>query len=267
MKRLLAGGLAALAVAAIAGCAKPTAKQALEKTTAAYKKLDSVKMQGSSGAEFRVGGQWEARGSDVTIYFQKPNKVRQESKGTNQPVVISDGKKAYLYYKQDNAYVEAPASVVLGNITGSQAGVSMLALIINKDPFKGVKNPKMIGDERLGAVDTYVVEYQPAKKLGMPGMEKAKVTERIWIGKQDWLVHKRVMTANIPKEVMKGQMPPGAGDQGARLTFTADVSDLKVGAKIPSAQFMPPKNAKAISPHPMGMPMSPLGGSGHPSGR
>jgi outer membrane lipoprotein-sorting protein len=256
MNKLITGCLVAAAVASVAGCGKaPSAKQVLDNSAAAYQSVKSITIDGDNGVEVRQGGQFQSRGSEISIKYQKPSKLRQDMPG-GQPTIIIDGKKGYVYFKTpQNNYIEGPGDMIFKNLTSGQSAASMLTLLNSKNPFEGAKSPKLLSSEQVNGVDTYVVEFEPGNKPAMPGLEKAKIIERDWIGKSDWLVRKREIVAEVPKEVMSQQTPPGAPPtEGATFTFSAEVRKLEANGSIDAAQFAPPKDAKRINPQQMAPP-------------
>lgn len=247
---LVAAGII-LGAVLLAGCAKPpTAKEILGKTAAAYKQVKSMKVEADNSERIEVDGQWQSRGNLVLSEYQKPDKIRQQSVGQELPSMVTDGKKAFYYHQPLEGYISIPPENVVKVLTGDQGGVHALRFLLEKEPFKDVKNVKLMRSEKLGDVDAYVVEFSPDKAAPPPGMEKAKIVVQLWVGKEDFLVRKGMMIAKESKTDKK------TGKHTAILTVGSEVKEMTVGPTISASRFALPKDAKMaeLPKQPGGLP-------------
>ncbi|MDO8586433.1 MAG: DUF2092 domain-containing protein [Armatimonadota bacterium] len=238
MRKTTAAGIAALVAILMVGCAKPpSAKQVLQKTSATYQKAKTLRIEASNSSEFRVDNQWQGNGSLVSTEFERPNKVRQQLVGAKSPSVISDGKNAYFYVDQMQTYVQVPPERLVTGVSQDPAGARVLRSAVEKDAFKNVKGAKILEDETVDGVDSYVVQFTPTQVLPMRGMEKAKLTEKLWIGKQDFIVRKGVLIA-------KQKAPASEGKHEATFTLTSVLTKQEIDKPISRSEFVLPKGSK-----------------------
>lgn len=238
MRKMTVAVLAVALAASVVGCGKPpTAKEILDKAAANYSKVKSLRVEAESSTEQRFDNQWRSNGSLMLTEFVRPDKVRQQAVGAPQPSVVSDGTKAYFYMEQAQGYIEVPPDRVVKGLTSDQSGLHILRLAADENLLKGAKNTKLVGEEKVGAVDTYVVEFTPTMAMPLRGAENAKLSDKLWIGKTDYRMYKGVFTVN---QTMK--------DKGVThhvtMSFTSVPTDQKLDATIANSEFALPKGAK-----------------------
>jgi outer membrane lipoprotein-sorting protein len=252
MKKMTVAVLAAALALSAVGCGKPpTAKEILDKAAANYSKVKSLRVEAESSTEQRFDNEWRSNGSLMLTEFVRPDKIRQQAVGAPQPSVVSDGKKAYFYMDQAQAYIEVPPDRVVKGLTSDQSGVHLLRLAAGEDMFKGAKNMKLVGEEKVGPVDTYVVEFTPVMETPLRGAEKAKMSDKLWIGKTDYRLYKGQFT-------MKQTVKLKGASHHMTVTLTSVPTDQKLDATIADSEFALPKGAK-ISQMPQMMQPSPQG--------
>jgi outer membrane lipoprotein-sorting protein len=254
MKTLTAAVLAAVVAISVAGCGKsPSGKEILDKASATYSKVKTLKVEAENGTEQRFDNEWRSNGSVVLTEFEKPNKIRQQTVGAAQPSVVSDGKKAYFYMDQGEmkGYIEVPPERVVDGLTGAQSGVHVLRMVAGEDIFKDAKGIKLVGEEKIGDTDTYVVEFIPTLATPLRGLEKAKLSNKVWIGKDDSRLYKGVF---IIKQTMKAKDVT----HNVTITLTSLPTKQDIDAKIAPSEFALPKGAKTMQMPQMMQP--PTGG-------
>ena len=240
MRRLPAVLIALTIAISVTGCAKPpTARQILKNAAAAHQKVKTLKVEAENSGEFRVGNEWQSKGQLVLTQFKRPDKFRQQTVGDKMPGVISNGKSAYGYSGQGNTFIQIPPQQVVNDFTRNRASVQGLRLALDKKPFANIKGVKLIGEERLGELNTYVVEYALGDGFRLRGMEKANMTERLWVDKETWLVRKGALTAR-----QKADKKTGA--RASTLTITNLVCKMETDPKIPDKEFDLPKGASVM---------------------
>jgi len=253
MRTLTAAALAAIVAISIAGCGKPpTAKEILDKAAATYKNTKSVRIEAENGRDQRFDNEWQSNGSLVLTEFEKPNKIRQQTVGATQPGVVSDGKKAFFYMDQAKAYVEVPPERVVDGLTAAQSGVHLLRLVADGSMFKGAKGIKLVGEEKVGDVETYVVEFTPSLAAPIRGLENAKLTDKLWIGKDDFRMYKGTF-------IVKQTMDAKGVKHHVTFTLTSVPTKQDLAAKIAPAEFALPKGAQ-VTQMPQMMQPNPHGG-------
>lgn len=221
---------AAVIAVALTGCGKPTPQDAMTKTVAAYKNLQTLSVKGDSKMEQSMGAQKNNMSRKVALMYQKPDKVRESMDVTGGTItLIKNGGKVYANAGPGGWMVfngeQGEGAFKQQDITG------VYRLLTEPDPFKGVKDAKLVGDERVGDVDTWVVEFAITPPSGVTG----KMSQKIWVGKKDWLLRKKVMTAEVTVQGM-----PSAIKQ----TQTDLIEVVAADGKIDAAQFSPPAGAK-----------------------
>ena len=244
MRRTTIAGTVALCAMLAAGCAKPPpAKQVLRKSAAVYYKAKTLKIEAENSQRLQVDKQWQEKGSLILTELEKPNKMRQQVVGAKQPSVVSDGQKAYFYMDQMQSYVQVQPDRLMAGISQDPAGGPVLRFATDKEPLKDIKGAKLLGDEKIGEVDTYVVQFTPTTPM-RGGLENAKLSQRLWIGKEDFLVRKTELVA-ITERDDKGEK------QKFVMTLTSLIKTQDVDATIPASEFTLPKGAKTMQMPPM----------------
>jgi outer membrane lipoprotein-sorting protein len=236
MKRASLYLAAAVVAFVLTGCGKPTPQDAMTKTVAAYKNLQSLSLKDDSSMEQSMGSQKNSIVRKITLLYQKPDKIREnmDVTGMGSMIIIKNGDKTYANQGQVKMWMVFGGEQAKNAMKGQDPiGVSIYSLLMDSDPFKGIKDAKLIGSEKVGDVDTWVVEFGIAPPPGVTG----KMSQKIWIGKKDWLLRKKAMTAELRVQGM-----PSA----AILTETDKIDVVAVNGKIAAPQFAPPAGAKIM---------------------
>jgi outer membrane lipoprotein-sorting protein len=284
--------LSVAAMAAMLTCAvrcvragsAPSAEQILKNMENATKNAKSYQMKmnvsvkmtmsGGSAAGAPGGGNMNMT-MTLSMAMVKPNKIRVESKNSQMPganmTIVSNGKTLWTYNGMLNQYTEKPAPADLTKMNFSQTGG-----FINptQDLTKNLKSAKLVGSEKVGKVDAYVIEAVVALPQMGPMGGGQGLPFKMWIGKQDHMLYKfsanMTNTMPIPQPPSQGGAPSQPQTMTMKLSFAGTVSDVKLNTPIPEAvfTFKPPAGAKKVEQFQMpgmgGMPGGP-GGPGGPS--
>ena len=244
MRTVLAFLLVVSFAALVAGCGAPSATDVLKNTAAAYKNAKTIAMEEDIRNEMQWGKTHNSQAMSGVLRFERPDKMRMEVSGQGMRyVLMCDGKKTYMYDNQTRTWRAFPKQVAKSAF--SLPGVKVLT---ESDPFKGVKNAKVIGSENVGGVDTYVVQFDMPNEMKMKGTYSGK----LWVGKKDWLIRK---SESAMKMDMGG--PSSGGSTAGRptgsmsTTMTVVMRKIQVNSRIDPALFSPPKNVKVT---PLQMP-------------
>jgi outer membrane lipoprotein-sorting protein len=270
------------AVSRVRAGSGPSAEQILknmENTTKNAKSYQmkmnvSVKMtmSGGSAAGAPGGGNMNMTMTS-NMAMVKPNKMRMESKNSQMPganmTIVSNGKTLWTYNGMFNQYTEKPAPADLSKMNLSQNGGFMNP---NQDITKNLKSAKLVGSEKVGNVDTHVIEAVISLPQMGPMGGGQGMPFKFWIGKQDNMLYK--FSANV-KNTMPIPQPPNQGGGASKpqtmtmnLVIQGNVTDVKLNTAIPDSTFTfkPPAGAKKVDQFQMpgmgGMP----GGPGGPGG-
>lgn len=222
----------------------PTAAAVLAETAKAYKSLRSLELVGVSNESVTIDKDSRRSTKNIRVFFTRPGKLNYESKteGLTEQL-IADGKHIYLYRPDQKLYRKLPFKGKLTELpTLASPGINTVNLLDGIDVVKLMKNPKLLSDEKVGGVDTYVIRGT------LPGAEGAPATQTIWIGKNDFMIRKNVMEGKIPADELNKAAPPGTPAVKGPVVIKSDLTmnRVVVDRNIPAATFTfkPPADVK-----------------------
>jgi outer membrane lipoprotein-sorting protein len=263
---------------------EPTAEDILKKCAAAYQEVKSYQDTATMKVAMKMGpGMEMVFDMPTTFALEKPNKMNMTVKMNfmgvfqNDTVVVSDGKKMWVYMGMAKQYTEtdAPPSLDAPALSGGRSDESLLyGVLLSGDPLKalteGKKNLKLVGSEDLGGKPAYVLTWEqglpipdkmPAMPMPMPfPLEKLKdvmFPVKAWVSKEDFLIRQIEMNMSPMVQAIfdalvadKGQMPKEGSEmvKGMQMTLTETHSDIKINQPIPAETFTfkPPAEAKLV---------------------
>lgn len=240
-----------------------TVDNVLSEMAKAYKDVRSLELVGSSVESMVLGEEKKTDSKSIHVFYARPAKLnyyRQSKTGTEKLIV--DGKHVYLYRPDDKVYRKIDFKGKLTDLRDlASPGVNTLNLLDGIEMAKLLKNPKLLPDEKVDGVDTYVIRGT------LPGTDKTPATQTIWIGKGDFLIRKNLMQGKISEADLKKMAPPDAPPVKGALQIESVLTIKKVianqDAPAGTFTFKPPAGAKEIKP-PVMSDKSPLLGKQAP---
>ncbi len=241
----LAIALAAIAAPAVA---KPTSGEILKRMAGTYRKMQSYRDRTVTTMSMKMQGMSQQMEVVSTLSFARPNRLRLEMKRSAfASTTVCDGKNLWMYMPQSKQVMKSPLPPGMQKNLGQMGAMNMvLQAVATEDPLKtiltGVKSHRLVGTQKVGAVDAYLVE------MNQPNLGIVK----LWIGTRDSLLYKASVDSR------KGIPTPQAGP--SRTTFTEVHKEIQVNPRLPASTFTftPPPGVKVVNPSTMG---------GRPGGR
>ncbi len=233
-----AGARPAPAPAAVAPGVKPTAKQLLNAIQNLYRMAQSLRVDYKSSLAAKQDGKsvGQPRSGSGTVMFKRPNKFVVRDSGVE---IYSDGKTFWNYVVPAKRYVKGPMSKeILRQVVLSKQGVGVLGLVLGVDYSQAIASSKLLPDSKVGGKDTYVLF------LTLKSPPEVKATQTLWIGKNDLVIRKNRVVAE-----MRPRQAKGASGKIPRLVVTDQSSTVTAFApnpKLPDSAFAfkPPAGAK-----------------------
>lgn len=225
--------------------ASPEVKDVIDRMAAVYKSAKTLKMIGVIKISRTGLGPVQSTGGPLSIAYARPNKLRMiTGSGPMGTTIISDGKAAYLYSSRINQYRKGPAPKSMTDGAGGNNTSLTFELLDGRDIYRFMNNAKMLPSQKVGGVDCYVIAYTPVTQGVPPGV---KDEQRVWIGKNDLLIHQLQSKQIVPASVLT-QMSGGRQKATSPLVISQStvVKSVVANASLPSStfRFVPPKGAK-----------------------
>jgi peroxiredoxin len=207
----------------------PGARAELGKVTEAYKRLKSLKVEGTVSADIAVGGQVEKEQSTFAGSFEAPNKFRHEMKG--DIVVGSTGEKMYAFRPTRNDFksVDAPKERVsseqypnpMRDVLQMQNVSLMCALVDDAGYFLAE------GMKEVAKGPDATVDGKPATVLAF---KADKAAYRVMVDPKTHLIRQVVVD-------LKPQIRASGREDVERAWMTVDYTKVEPDAKVAEAQF------------------------------
>lgn len=241
----------------------PEAQKMMDETAKAYGELKSLDLTGTLNANFEAAGRKEGGTFAFTSSYVTPNKFRYAAK--DQFLAGISGDQFYLYDKNRNAYLQAPAAKEkvatkdlpepFPRIISMQQNASLL-LALAKDPA---------ADLLIDAVDVAKVEDSKLGDVAFPTLKvtyKDNTSVTLAIDPSTHLLRKT--TADIRAQLVSNNVP----DVKA-ASYTVDYESTTPDAPVKGEQFAwtPPagaKDMKAAAPQEEQSPADALVGKNAP---
>jgi peroxiredoxin/outer membrane lipoprotein-sorting protein len=241
--------------------ADPMVKDVLDRMAAVYKSAKTLRMEGTVHASLTMGREKQHTQGPLSVTFARPNKMKLiQGSGDTEVMFVSNGKTMYGYSGKTNAYQKGSAPKRLTDDPSMGRGtVSTPLLLDGRNIYPVMKNPKLLPSEKIGGVDTYVVQYTP----NVPMMPGATTVEKIWIGKNDLLIRQimtsRTISAAAMRQVAKSSgvgQPKNMPKDALVITQKTVVASINIDEPVPASafKFSPPKGATLFSPTKMQTP-------------
>lgn len=186
-----------------------TPQEILEKARKKYDSLNDAELKFTQISKFPIS-RLEQRVSGV-LQMKKGNRYRVE---TDEMVVVTDGETVWSYSRANN-------QVLVDRFKMDDRGFSP-ERILSAAP--GDFTPTLIGHEKIGPHETYILKLFPS---GEPGFVKSM---KLWISESDYLTRKVEMIDANGKET------------------TYQVNDLRINAGLADGRFsyIPPEGADVV---------------------
>jgi hypothetical protein len=213
MRKVLLPCIIALLLSSCAHAKPPSARQILKNMTAAYGKVQTLKV--TRETTVAVDGRHLST-PPSTYYFERPDKERVDKQG--RPISITNGAYTYVRNLGEKEWTRRLLPKSTATAPREPSPLYVMRRLFSK--------AKHIGPVRTGntdGVDCWLIDFQ---------MPDSHVTA--WIGKDDWFPRRADQTNTIPAAGKK-QTPD----------FTTIEHDIEVNIKLPAGFFTPPSGAKS----------------------
>jgi peroxiredoxin/outer membrane lipoprotein-sorting protein len=229
---------------------KSTVQYAIDRMAAAYKSMDTLKMDGKTQVTVLVEGQKQSSTSTITVRYKRPNKILISSgTGKSSNMMVSNGKTFYRYIGVANVYVATPAPRKLAG-SGTTGGSLTMELLEGVDTNQRLKGSKLAGSEKIGGVDCNIIEHSFSAKIMLDKTAVTRTTmERIWIGKNDYLIRQieSVQSVSASELAKIGAARKPNGPMVVTQMTRVDSIQVDIPIKESVFRFTPPKGSKAMS--------------------
>lgn len=239
-KLLASQGKMAAPGAATAAIPRPTAKQLLMAIRARYAGMQSLRFEVISSMVAKQDGKVmkSEKGAKTAVLFKRPDKFVLKS---SQSMMMGDGKSVCEYIIPAKRYMKSKMSKdVLQGMISSKQGVGSIGLLYGVDYTPAVSSMKLVNDAKINGKDAYVLS------LNIKAPKGESVVQKLWVGKNDLIIYKNLVTTKISPRTPKGYK--GKVPKSIEMSEEGLIIKCEPDAKLSDAAFTfnPPAGAKQV---------------------
>ena len=203
---------------------QPSAEQVLERVAKTYASAEDYTERTKVIYEQSAGGRQSKTDYPTTFIFKRPNKMRLEygPEPFGRMTIVSDGENAYVQPALVKQCKKSEAPAKLSELAELKRQTQMLGDAIDVlSLLEGADLKEKIAS--LSLAKGRLVRQQPMHVLSVEFKDGG--TQKLWIGKRDWLIHKEEWHPSLKpiKEMLEG-MGRGAGEGMGEMFADLEIS-------------------------------------------